>query len=317
MHFKHRLGKRAARYAPFAAGGIAALERAGVRATYRLHDRLLSNPRSRTLFESHPPRLDEVQREIVESLQSEGLCVVPFIDLFPADRWHELARDAAGFTHRIEHRLTEGSTPKSIGSEEKPFARRYAEEALTLDSPWLRLGASSRMLDIVNTYLGMWSKLAHADQWYSPPLGSGADRVGSMRWHRDYNDQYLVKVFVHLCDVDQHTGPLEYVPGSAGDGRYADNWPWKPLSELYPTQEEFQRRIPNAAVRTLTGPEGSMIFCNTSGFHRGGHVTDKPRKLGVFHYVSPAALRSLVNRNFDLDRAPVVNLPEVERFALT
>jgi ectoine hydroxylase-related dioxygenase (phytanoyl-CoA dioxygenase family) len=173
------------------------------------------------------------------------------------------------------------------------------------------------MLDIVNTYLGMWSKLTHADQWYSPPLGSGADRVGSMRWHRDYNDRFLVKVFVHLCDVDEATGPLEYVPGSTLRGPYAEEWPWRPLSELYPSQAEFERRIPASAARTLTGPEGSMIFCNTSGFHRGGHVTEKPRALWVFHYASPGALHSLVERNFDVGRAGVTGLPEVERFALT
>jgi hypothetical protein len=70
-------------------------------------------------------------------------------------------------------------------------------------------------------------------------------------------------------------------------------------------------------VRTLTAAEGSMIFCNTSGFHRGGHVTEKARKLWVFHYVSPAALRSLVDRNFQLETGAVAMLPEVERFAVT
>jgi hypothetical protein len=317
MHFKHRLGKRASRYVPFAAGGATAVERAGVRATYRAHDRLLSNPPSRRRFASHPPELDEAQREIVEELRSEGLCVVPFTRLFPEALWRELARDAGGFTEAVERRLAGGDGDQSLGSEKKPFGRRYADGGLTLDSPWLRLGASRRMLDIVNSYLGMWSKLTHADQWYSPPLGTGASRVGSMRWHRDYNDQHLVKVFVYLCDVDEHTGPLEYVPGSAREGPYVNEWPWKPLSELYPTQDELKRRVPNSAVRTLVGSEATMIFCNTSGFHRGGHVTEKPRKLWVFHYVSPAALRSLVERNFDVGGPATARLPEVERFALS
>lgn len=316
MHFKHRLGKRAATHLPFAASAVAAVERVGVRVTYRLHDRVLSNPPSRRLFESRPPRLDDAQREIVEELRSEGLCVVPFTKLFPEELWQELATEAAEFTHEMERRVAGGSKRQAVGSEKKPFGRRYAEGGLTLDSPWLRLGASSRMLDIVNSYLGMWSKLTHADQWYSPPLGSGADRVGSMRWHRDYNDQHLVKVFVYLCDVDDRTGPLEYVPGSTRQGPYVNEWPWQPLSELYPTQAEFERRIPRSTARTLTGPEGSMIFCNTSGFHRGGHVTEKPRKLWVFHFVSPAALRSLVDRNFEVGTGVAAGLAEVERFAV-
>jgi phytanoyl-CoA dioxygenase PhyH len=294
---------------------MSAAERVGVRTTYEVHDRLLTNPRSRRRFESVSPHLNEAQRAAVEELRSEGISIVPFTDLFPAAHWPELAADASRFTREME-RLVEGDG-RRLGSEEKPFGRRYERGGLTLDNPWLRLAASSRMLDIVNSYLGMWSKLSHADQWYSPPLGPGADRVGSMRWHRDYNDQHLVKVFVYLGDVDEETGPLQYVPGSAGNGPYAGEWPWKPLSELYPTQEELERRLPGSAVRTLFGPEGTMIFCNTSGFHRGGHVTRKPRKLWVFHYVSPAALRSLVTRNFELDPESVATLSEVERFAVT
>jgi len=264
-----------------------------------------------------PPSLDDAQLEVVEGLRAEGVCVVPFTRLFPEERWRELAAEASGFTQDMERRAAGGAGQRRLGSAQKPFGRRYQDGGLTLDSPGLRLAASSRMLDIVNSYLRMWSKLSHADQWYSPPLGPGANRVGSMRWHRDYNDQHLVKVFIYLCDVDEDTGPLEYVPGSALHGPYAEAWPWNPLSELYPTQEELERRIPDSAVRTLVGPEATMIFCNTSGFHRGGHVTEKPRKLWTFHYVSPAALRSLVTRNFELDPASVASLDEVERFALT
>lgn len=105
MHYKHRLGKRAAQHAPFGAAGAAAVERLGVRATYRLHDRVLSNPPSRKLFESHRPQLDDSQREIVDQLRSEGLCVVPFAKLFSEELWQELAADATAFTREMERRL--------------------------------------------------------------------------------------------------------------------------------------------------------------------------------------------------------------------
>ena len=59
-----------------------------------------------------------------------------------------------------------------------------------------------------------------------------------------------------------------------------------------------------------------MIFCDTSGFHRGGHVTERARKLWVFHYVSPAALRSLVDRNFAVQPADLTGLDAVQRFAI-
>jgi hypothetical protein len=231
-------------------------------------------------------------------------------------QWGELEADSAAWTDTIERRMAGGVGPEAL-PEEKPFWRRHEDEAMTLTSPWLRLAASRRLLDVVNSYLGMWSKLSHADQWYSPALGPTTARVGAMRWHRDYNDRHIVKVFVYLDDVDDRAGPLEYLPGSAVGGAHAGAWPWRPLGELYPDQSELARRIPPSATRALTAPSGTMIFCDTSGFHRGGHVTERPRKLWVFHYVSPAAVRSLVERNFAVKPADLTRFDAVQRFALT
>jgi hypothetical protein len=163
------------------------------------------------------------------------------------------------------------------------------------------------MLDVINTYLGMWTKVTYIDEWYTPPSSSERDRLGSQQWHRDYNDQHLVKVFLYMEDVDAGTGPFEYVPGSAADGPYGDAWPWEPLGEVYPPAEEFEKRIPESAVKTLTAPKGTLILCNTSGFHRGGFATDTARLMGVLNYTSPAALASLVSPNFEVDPS---SLPE-------
>src|SRR5439155_23032995 len=101
-------------------------------------------------------------------------------------------------------------------------------------------------------------------------------------------------------DAGEGSGPFEYVLGSA-DGPYSGDWPWEPLGETYPSQDEFARRIPAEAVRTNTGPRGTLILCNTAGFHRGGFCTERPRTMGVLNYVSPAGLAALVQRNFRTD----------------
>jgi len=118
--------------------------------------------------------------------------------------------------------------------------------------------------------------------------------------------------------VDQGAGPFEYVPGSARGGPYADAWPWVPFGgDLYPPQEEFDKKIPADAVRTLTGPAGSVIFCNTSGFHRGGFATERPRIMGVFNYISQAAMESLCRRNFSVEESQLApNTPESVKYAL-
>ena len=86
----------------------------------------------------------------------------------------------------------------------------------------------------------MWSKLEYIDLWYSPPAAERLERVASQQWHRDFNDRHLLKAFLYLVDVDAGAGPFEYVPGSAGSGPYASEWPWRPLGTTYPGEEDWR-----------------------------------------------------------------------------
>jgi ectoine hydroxylase-related dioxygenase (phytanoyl-CoA dioxygenase family) len=177
------------------------------------------------------------------------------------------------------------------------------------------------MLDLANAYLRMWSKLEYFDTWYTVPQAADEERVASQRWHRDYNDRHLLKAFLYLVDVDEANGPFQYVPGSAGSGPYAGEWPWRPLGENYPDETALAERIPSADVQTFTGPAGTLLFCNTSGFHRGGFTTGKPRVLATWTYSSPASLASLTERSYTYvpasDDPPLDALDPAVRFAIT
>jgi ectoine hydroxylase-related dioxygenase (phytanoyl-CoA dioxygenase family) len=330
---------------------VGAVEKTGVRATYKLHDRMLSNPAARKSFKDSLPQLDSDQQDVVEMLRADGLAVVPFTKLFDESLWSELAASSRAFADQIEADLRAEEEPIQIDEEtmtkEEIKAARKAERIrerragkggavrnkqsylqrsypmvtdLAFDNPWLKHAASTRMLDVVNTYLELWTKLLYVDQWYTIPVMTDEDaRISSQRWHRDYNDQHLVKVFIYMNDVDEGSGPFEYVPGSARGGPYADAWPWVPFgSDLYPPQEEFDQKIPSDAIRTLTGPAGSVIFCNTSGFHRGGFATERPRIMGVYNYISQAAMESLCRRNYSVEEANVpADVPEPVKYALS
>jgi hypothetical protein len=300
-----------------------ALERRGIVATYELHDRVLSNRASRRRLSRQPPRLDEVQRSILGALHREGYAIVSFSDFFPdpAD-WQAVDDEARRFVEETEAGLAREAGGESadglkrrVGKEFVVRRNSYGVE-LGFDDAWFRLCASRRLLDLANAYLGMWSKLEYVDVWYSVPQPEDAERVASQRWHRDYDDQHLLKAFLYLVDVDGDTGPFEYVPGSARGGPYAGEWPWRPLGESYPSQDELARRVPDEAVKTFTAPKGTIIFCNTSGFHRGGFTTAKPRVLATVTYSSPASLASLTERNYTL-RSGTDSLDAETRFALT
>lgn len=295
-----------------------ALERRGVRATYTLHDRFLSNRASRRRFEREAPALDEVQTRIVDDLSREGYSLLAVSDVLDDEQWDGIQRQAESFIADTEAGLA-GSGEHLKVREGKEFVVRLHSygAAVGADDAWFRACASRRMLDVANAYLELWSKLEYVDMWYSVPQPANADRISSQRWHRDFNDRKLVKVFLYLVDVDEGAGPFQYIAGSAPGGPNADAWPWRPLGENYPPEAELEQQISPDAVRTFTGPKGTLLFCNTAGFHRGGFATTSPRVLATATYSSPASLAALTERSYHCDASVVADDDDTVTFALT
>jgi hypothetical protein len=315
----HRTRSRfAARVSHVAAG----IERRGVIATYEAHDRLLANRASRRRLAHAPPPLDDVQQQVVRRLREDGYATLPFTELVPDPPvWSDLEADAARFVEETEAGLAAELEGNETALKRRPgkefVVRKYSWGArLGLDDPWLRAGINQRLLDVANAYLGMWSKLEYVDVWYTPPAGDDDDeRKSSQRWHRDFNDRHLLKGFIYLVDVDEDTGPFEYVPRSAPGGELEALWPWRPLGENYPPNDEFAQRVNGRSV-TFTAPKGTIILCNTAGFHRGGFARAKPRSLATFTWDSPASLKALSERNFVVD-ASAAALSETQQYALS
>jgi ectoine hydroxylase-related dioxygenase (phytanoyl-CoA dioxygenase family) len=298
-----------------------AIERRGVVATYELHDRLLANRTARRRYAHEPPPLDALQTGIVDDLRKEGYAVVPISELVTdPGEWTELDTEATRFITETEAELSREREGQESGLRRRPgkefVVRKYAYDVqLGLDDPWLRLGLNKRLLDIANTYLGMWTKLEYIDVWYTPPADE-SERKSSQRWHRDFNDRHLLKAFLYLVDVDEETGPFEYVPRSAPGSELDHLWPWRPLGDNYPPDDELAAKIEGKSV-SFVAPKGTVIFCNTSGFHRGGFASGKPRALATVTYSSPASLASLTERNYEFGSDAANGLGPEQRFALS
>jgi phytanoyl-CoA dioxygenase PhyH len=301
----------------------AALHRRGVAATYEIHERVLSNRRARSLYEENRPSLDDVQRRIVRELDDEGYALADFRELFPEDVWNAMEAYAGGFVGETEA----GLAHEAEGEGEGELRRRAGKEFLVrmydtggvvgLDDTWLGICLSRKLVDIASTYLGLWPKLEYIDLWYSLPVGPDSERRASQLWHRDYDDRHLLKAFLYLRDVDAQTGPFEYVPGSHPGGRYAGIHPWAPMAVGRISEDELGKYVPQNEVQTFVAPRGTIIFCNTSGLHRGGFAEAHPRVLSTVTYCSPASLASLTRRNYSLAPGSDTSaLDPVVRFAL-
>ena len=286
---------------------------------YMCRDFLYNTP-SRRLFRSHRPALSQAQQKVAGDLAARGIGLVHFNDLFgEPDLWNELKRSMAAFVN--SEMVAEGvrqhraDTSKGKEAYKGYLVRAYYENAiLTLDNPWLRLGLDERIINIANAYLGLWTKLNYADVWYTIPSGDERPATFSQKWHRDPEDKRMVKVFLYFSDVDESAGPLQYVPGSSRSrGVYRHVWPNR--FERYPPEQEFEARFPPSQQFTCTGAAGTFVFCDTSGFHRGGYATGRPRIMAAWTYVTPA---SPDPRRFEVDGSPGRSeLSELAKYALS
>ena len=174
------------------------------------------------------------------------------------------------------------------------------------------------MLGLANAYLHMWSKLEYVDFWYSVPVETDSDRIQSQRWHRDFDDRHLLKAFLYLVDVDEQHRPVR-VRRRQRPGTNEPPTSTRGTREAPPTRRTGSSTQPSTrrtSRRSRPAP-ATLILCNTSGFHRGGFATAKPRVLATATYCSPASLASLTERNYRLPKGAQKSLSAVQRHAVS
>jgi hypothetical protein len=241
--------------------------------------------------------------QVLDTFQSDGIAVASFVDLFGEELWQDAVADITPFVASTDERAAElGSTEGGKGKDEVIVRRFYGkgQDAHTyrLSDPWLRIAASETVLGVANGYAGEQARLTYVDNWYTVPHPEATERVASQRWHRDPEDDHIVKMFVYFSDVDEEAGPFEYIRSSAAGGKYGDVFAWRD-GHRYPSGEEIEATVDPDDRLTMTGPAGTVIFCDTAGFHRGGFARTKPRILMISTFLRESARKG--KRRFEVD----------------
>jgi hypothetical protein len=147
----------------------------------------------------------------------------------------------------------------------KPFLIRQPDMGtLDRDHPLIRFVLDDDLLAVVAATIGE-SRLHHVEIWVTVPW-LGRQKVWSHSWHRDPEDSRLIKAFLYVRDVDDESGPFEYILTShrslfdlCSPGRYL------------PADKYDQ--LPPEKHKRFTAPAGTLVLANTSGLHRGGYGT--------------------------------------------
>lgn len=248
--------------------------------------------------------LNKVEKRIARDLSRDGIAVAHIEELFTKDVWRELLQ----YTNQLSQRTT---FVKLITAKEKepPSAKSdiiihllggYGDTQPPLDvrDPFIRFATANTLVKIISSYLFVLPKFRMFSLHSTILLPPSAKTVFSQNWHRDPDDMKFVKVFLYLTDVDsKKSGPFIYVCGSHHGGKWRNIFPQRPPMGSYPPKEELESTVSSKDILVCTGRAGTIIFCDTSGLHRGGHSIGKRRIMFAGTYLTQAGLRDH-KRNF-------------------
>ena len=224
--------------------------------------------------------LTVVQERIVSDLRRDGIAVARMDELFPG------ADMLAQFRQYTQERIAaaERKTYKS-------FLKNLwdAVPAVDLDNPFVPMALSDGVLGAVNEYMGMFSYFFYLTLNVTTPVPAGSDAVFSQRWHGDPEDKKMCKVFLYVNDVAEGSGPFIYVSGTQWGGRWRHLFREQPPHGFLPPSEPIDTLIPPSDIKRYTGRAGTIIFCDTSGYHRGGYATEQERIMLTLGYCSAAS----------------------------
>jgi Phytanoyl-CoA dioxygenase (PhyH) len=259
-----------------------------------------------------------VEEKVIRELREEGISLVNLDDLLEtpvfqqAQAWAEKLVTAPSNQERT--RLIEGGARPEAKSGKYYLVRLLGDEPVVdFNDTVMGISLSAPVLRIVSGYLGMFGRLAALDLWYNIPTTGPA--VMSQRWHRDPEDRRLVKTFLYLRDVDETTGPFCFVRGSHNDGPLKHIRP--PTVGMYPEDGFVEKNFRPHLIRICTGKAGTLIFADTTGFHKGGRPTKDARLLFNGVYTTNASIPLVLKtRQYTVTGSPSSPLDDVASYAI-
>ncbi len=228
-------------------------------------------------FNNHKPKLNEHQAEIVTQLQNRGIAITSLNELFPG---RDVLSELITYVEKRQDRARV--------NHKKPFLEDLLPEIpeLGVEVPFFILATDEYMLDIINTYMGMNSMLHHFMIRRSLPA-RGELPSHSQNWHRAPQEKRNCRVYIYLSDVSKKDGPFCYIPESTINKKYSQVAPQTALKGGYVTSETVNSKVPPSDQMVVEGTAGTVIFCDTTGLHRGGYSQAGTRLMSTFGYGSP------------------------------
>lgn len=234
------------------------------------------------MYKKKSPCLDATEERIVSVFKKDGIAITHLDELFPE-------RNFLSYLGSYVRELSVSAATRTS----KEFLQNLWETipVVDFDNPFLPFALEERILNIVNGYLDLCAKFYYLTLNITLPVEKGVLPVQSQQWHRDPEDKKLVKVFLYLNDVDEGAGPFTYVRGSHYEGKFGYLFPQHPpRGSSYLSNTDIEKFIPPDAIVRCIGKAGTVIFCDTSGLHKGGYAIEKERIMFTAGFCTSASV---------------------------
>lgn len=252
--------------------------------------------------------------EIAREIARRGI-VMASSDRFLTEEGRRALAAASEEVLRISRRddirpIAEGRAENTNATKDFIIHLVSRDQEFFKDSPLVKLALDRKLLEIVSSYLGLYSRLHSISAWLNYPTQDDAKE--SQLWHRDPEDLKIIKVFIYLVDVSENYGPFSYIPETHPFGAAAEKAP-RMTNRQRVLDAEMGSVFPPESWIKCTGPANTMILADTVGFHRGGKPLAGDRILITFTYTSG---KPFVEPAFHMKEKPDWMTEKLQEYAL-
>ncbi|MGX6648988.1 hypothetical protein ACWCOP_13710 [Maricaulaceae bacterium MS644] len=176
---------------------------------------------------------------------------------------------------------TGGLEAERVGKGSLEYVISAGKSGYGQDSAAYALATSPDLLVPITRYFGALPILTG----YSISLARNNEfhRKSSQRLHFDPEDRTQVKVFVYITDVDEDSGPFMSAGAAASEPLFTD--------QRLILDRMDDTVVAPGAIRTATGPAGTVSFCDTCRcLHGGARPGGRPRLMLSIEYNLPTYL---------------------------
>ena len=225
----------------------------------------------RDAYHSNLPALDDRQRRHMEVLEDRGIV---------AGAWSDFGIAGVEELKPLLASLAEELASRPARPEGEDSTVRLSRDEMLEDVGLYQWGLQDEVLDLVENYLG------EPARYYGPLVHrelADSRVISTRQWHRDIEDERVLKILVFLNEVDTDGGPFTYVPRAITQeatrrlhyvGGFVDD-------------ERFSSVVPRSEWVQATGPQWTAAMPDTAQiFHRAQAPVARDRYSVTFTWMS-------------------------------